>query len=761
MKNKTKSGLARAALMAGAAIVGLSAQAQAQIETVTVTAEKRSEPLQDVPIAVTAISSQMLERSNINGVSELQQLSPSITFSDSANSRGQGLNIRGVGTQNFSDGVEPSVSTVVDGVVLGRQAMSVFDLVDIDHVEVLNGPQGTLFGKNSSAGVLNIVTKKPTADPEFMAGVSYGSLNEVKLKASANGAISDDVDARVSGYFTRRDGTGTNLYDNGDVNNDKQWALRGKVLYTPMERLQILVTGDYENIDNTCCQEVPRSASPGYAALIAPVIASPKNFNGNYDGATFLQQHSGGASVQADYDLGGSSITSITAYRAFHDYDNNDDGDITPLPIISLNNGIQDQSQFTQELRWQSTDDGPLQYTVGAYFFDQWLNAHTRQTATGVVPALGAALCATAPCSSDVVRSIDTTSVSLFGQGTYRVTDFFRIIGGLRWTTENLDAAFARFNSPGYGAGFQFQQPLARTPIKADDSNVSYKVGAQFDVMQDVMAYFTVTSGFKGAAINLLNNISAAQIANGEAALAPETSTAYEAGLRTQFWDKRAVVNLTGFWTKYENFQAQSFDATQLLFTLSNAGALRTRGIEADIDVQPLAGLTLSGNAAYTEATFLDFTSNCYPGQTAAQGCMPAIPAAPGHPATPARQSLAGATLANAPKFSFTLNADYDFPIDQIDKVGYIHVSYHHTSDVQYNSNQDPNSIQKAYGLVNASIGLEPEDGSYNISLFAKNLFDQHYASFIAANGLFAGSYAQLMPEDARRILGVSATVNF
>ncbi|HTO39759.1 MAG TPA: TonB-dependent receptor, partial [Rhizomicrobium sp.] len=591
-------------------------------------------------------------------------------------------------------------------------------------------------------------------------GASYGSLNQVKLKASANGAVTDDVDARVSGYFMRRDGTGTNIFDGGDINNDKQWALRGKVLYTPTDKLRVLVTGDYANIDSTCCQYVPRSASAGYAAVIAPVIASPKNFNGNYDGDTFLKQHSGGASVQADYDLGSSSITSITAYRGFHDYDNNDDGDISPLPLVNLNNGIQDQSQFTQELRWQSTDDGPFQYTVGAYFFDQWLNSTTRQTAIGALCGGG-----TTGCGSDVARSISTTSISLFGQSTYRVTDFFRLIGGLRWTHENLDAAFARSTvlglntNPNLNIGFQGQAALARTPIHADDSNVSYKVGAQVDVAEDVMAYFTVTSGYKGVAVNLLNNLGAAQIARGDAVLKPEISTAYEAGVRTQFWDKRAVVNLTGFWTKYDDFQAQAFDATLFTFSLSNAGALRTRGLEADIQVQPLAGLTLSGNAAYTEATFLNYTSNCYPGQIV--GCLPAVPAAPPNPAIPARQNLAGATLANAPKFTFTLGGDYDFAIEQFHKVGYIHVSYHHTSDVQYSSNQDPRTIQKAYGLMNVSIGIEPEDGSYTVSLFAKNLFDQRYASSIIANGLFAGSYAQILPQDARRILGVSATVNF
>ncbi|HUB84084.1 MAG TPA: TonB-dependent receptor, partial [Rhizomicrobium sp.] len=185
-------------------------------------------------------------------------------------------------------------------------------------------------------------------------------------------------------------------------------------------------------------------------------------------------------------------------------------------------------------------------------------------------------------------------------------------------------------------------------------------------------------------------------------------------------------------------------------FILSNAGSLQTKGIEADVEVQPADGLVLSGNAAYTQAQFVNFVSNCYPGQTAAEGCV----------GTPAHQSLAGATLSNAPKFTYTLNADYDFPVPSFDKTGYVHVSYHHTSNVQYSNNQDPNTIQKAYGLFDASAGLETNDGRYALSVFVKNLFDQHYASLIVANSLFAGAYDQILPEDSRRLVGVSLSAH-
>jgi iron complex outermembrane receptor protein len=742
-KSRVATKISRLALMAGASWLVLSSlPAMAQIETVVVTAEKRAEPLQNVPVSVAVVGSQALQRTDINSVSELQVLVPSITFSDSANSRGQGLNVRGIGTQNFSDGVEPSVSTVVDGVVLGRQAMSIFDLVGIDRVEVLRGPQGMLFGKNSSAGVLNIVTRKPdTNGDEFFGSATYSTLNEVKLQGSANLAFSDDAAANLTGYYLNRDGTGKNKFDNSGVNDDGQWALRGRFLYNPTPQLQLLLTADYESIDNTCCVLTPRSASPVYAAVIGPVVASLHNRDANYDSHTFLKQHSGGVSLEADYDLGHDTLTSITAYRGFHDYDNND-GDLSPLPLIDINNATQSQSQFTEELRLQSPGTDRLKYTVGAFFFSQSVDSKTRQSGTlGTPNYLG----------SNVTRSIDTTSYALFGQATYSITDSFRFIGGLRWTHDKVNSWFERSNVTGAVAGFLGAAPMARTPIKAKDNNLSYKVGAQYDLTKSVMAYATLTTGYKGDAINLLNNLTAAQIASGQAVLDPERAKAYEAGLRTEFWDDRVIANVTGFSTRYKNFQAQSFDATTLNFILSNAGSLRTKGVEADVEVQPADGLSFSANGAYTKAQFVNYTSNCYPGQTVAEGCS----------GTPARQSLAGATLSNAPKFTYTLNADYDFPVPAIQKVGYLHVSYHHTSNIQDSNNQNPNTIQKAYGLFNASTGIETEDGKYALSVFVKNLFDKHYASVIVANSLFAGSYNQILPEDSRRLVGVSLSGHF
>ena len=716
--------------------------AQAAIETVVVTAEKRPENIQAVPAAVSVISAQELGRNDISGVDELQQLAPSLTFTDSPNSRGDGFNIRGIGTQNFSDGVEPSVSTVVDGVVLGRQAMSVFDLMGIQRIEVLRGPQGTLFGKNASAGVINIVTKQPSDHNYADAQVSYGSLNEVKLAGDANVVLTHNLYALITGYSITRDGTGVNIHNGQQINNDNQWALRGRMLYRPNSYTKLLLTADYAKINNNCCIATPLIASPLYAAVIAPLKAGPSQQNANFNSPTFLKQSSWGVSLEADIDLGFASLTSISAYRGFHDYDNNDDGDLSPLSLLSVNNAVQNQHQFTQEVRIASPNSARLRYTLGAFLFDQKVGSTTQQSGSFGTPYL---------LGSNVARSIDTTNYAFFGQASYKLVTHLRLIGGFRWTHDDMNALFERSKTPGAVAGFPGQALLSLTPIKASDNYLTYKGGLQYHLTKTKMVYFTAASGFKGAAINLLNNLTAVQITSGQAVLKPETSTDYEIGYKSQFWHQRAIVNLTGFWTDYSNFQAQSYDPSTASFILANAGALRTRGVEAELEVQPIDGMTVSSNASYTQATFQNYFSSCYPGQTAAQGCA----------GIPPRENLAGATLANAPKFTFNVSANYDFEIPHIQKTGFVQVNYYHTSQIQFSNNQDPHTIQPGYGIVDASVGVQTENGSYTASLFVKNLLDQRYATTIFANSFLAGSYGQIMPADARRLIGIRLAAHF
>jgi iron complex outermembrane receptor protein len=733
---------------------------------VVVTAQKRVERLQDVPVSVAVVSGAKLQQQHITSVEDLTQVSPSLSFTDSANTRGQGLTIRGVGTLSFSDGVEPDVSTVVDGVVLGRQAMTIFDLIDVDQIEVLRGPQGTLFGKNSSAGVLSITTAAPSDRFGGEYSATYETLNDIKLQGSVTGPIVEGkLDARLTAYANHGDGWITNVYDGEKLNGDDQWGLRGKLLFTPNDNLDVTVIGDYENIHEACCTSTIRSAPATtsyfgvpYATLIG-VKPGPYNQAVDVDGQYYLHQDSEGVSVQADQKIGSATLTSITAYRSFHDQDNND-ADLTPIDIFDVNSANQTQDQFTQELRLASASGQKLEYVAGLYYFYQDLTTTTHAAGNlGAVPSpefLG----------SMVHRGITTDNEAAFGQATWHVTDQFSLIAGGRYTAEQLKAFFDRSNLP--GAVGATPASIAGPPLRADnlgsdETNFSYKLGAQYTFNSDLMAYFSYARGFKGAALNLLNFLPASLVANGQYEVPPELSTSYEVGLRSSMFHRHLQVNLTGFITDFTGFQATAFDPTIDANTLVSAGALRSQGVELEAIANPVHGLTLTGNLAYTDVRFTKFPNGpCYPGEAL-------LANTPCHMVAGVYvQNLNGGVLNNAPKVSFNLGGAYVHPLAwNGDLDGFIDVNYAYRSDANYSLSGDPMTVQKAYGLVNLNLGVQPHSGHWRVSLFAKNLLDQHYASLIYASSFQGGNavtragYSQFIPEDARRIVGVSLDGKF
>jgi iron complex outermembrane recepter protein len=729
---------------------------------IVVTAQKREQSLQDVPISVNVLTGDSLEANRISSVEELQQLSPSLSFTNSANSRGQGLSIRGIGTLNFSDGVEPSVSTVIDGVVIGRQAQSVFDLIDIERVEVLRGPQGTLFGKNASAGVISIVTQRPsTTEAEFAGSVSYAELNEVKIRGSASAPIvADKVAARMTGYYIKRDGPIRNIFTGRDVNDQDQWGLRGKLLLTPIENFDLLIIGDYAKIDRDCCIWTARTVNPNTryfgatgplrSSLLAGITPGPANRQVSFDAPTFLRQKSWGISAEANWQLGDHTLTSITAHRKFNLFDNND-ADTAPVNILNLNNADQNQRQFTQELRITSPAGNPLEYVVGAFYFDQKV-----ATLTQVAGTFGSVLPAGAVLGSEINRAITTKNAAAFGEVTLNVSDTLRFVSGARLTTEDLRARFARSNLLGaLAAAPNAGAPLNVPALKSDDTAWSYRLAAQYDVTSDVMIYASHSRGYKGSAINMLNNLSAALVASGEAIVRPEIAKNYELGIRSTSFDRKLLVNLTGFVTTFDDFQTQSFNAALAAFVLDNAGKLRTRGIELETIVKPSEGLTFSANAAYTDAEIRSFLGNCFPGQTAAQGCS----------GTPARQNLAGKRVNNAPELSFSASSNYQAPLSD-DLSLYLSGTYSYRSKVNFSINQDPNTTQEGYGIFNGSVGFGATDGQWRLSAFAKNLFGKNFATTIFATpfdptaGLPVG-YSQILTESAQRVAGIALDFRF
>jgi len=745
---------------AAAAQSGEDAGGDNTLGEIVVTAQKRAERLQDVPVSVNVVSAETLEDSHISGLQQLQQISPSLTFTPSANTRGQGLSVRGIGTLNFSDGVEPSVSVVVDGVVIGRSAASFFDFNDISRIEVLRGPQGMLFGKNAAAGVINIVTSRPDLEQaETDLSLSYATFDEVRAKGSVSVPIkTGELAARLSGFYNHSDGLITNVLNGRKYNGLNSWGVRGKLAWQPDDTVDVFATVDYTRADQDCCVSTIRSilpttrylgaSGPTRASLFTDVELGRYSRQAKFDGRAFNDQKTWGASVEANKELPGLTLTSITAYREFHVLDNND-ADGSSLSLLNVNNADQKQQQFTQELRIASPTGQRLEYVAGLFYFDQDVD-----TVTEIRGNFAQALPAGAYFQNVIDRAISTRNWAAFGQATLNVTDQLRLIGGLRYTDERLKARFRRDIPAGaVGAVPGLGGPVLDAPnLRAKDDDLSYKAGLQYRVDPDLMVYATYSRGYKGKAINLLNGLNAATVNSGQYVLEPEKVRNYEAGLRSTALDRRLTLNLTVFHTEFRNFQAQTFNALTTSFALSNAGKLRSRGAELETQFAAGQGLRLSANLAYADTDVQDFAPACYPGQTAVLGCVGG------------RQEVSGSPLPNAPRWSYTLAASYNRALDNAPFDLTADVSYSYRSSVFFTF-RDPNAVQPEYGLLNASLGLVAKDGRWEVTAFARNLLDKHFVSgigtgFLDTSAAGAG-YTQTLTPDAFRRVGVEVRAHF
>ncbi|MBC7505818.1 MAG: TonB-dependent receptor [Sandarakinorhabdus sp.] len=722
------------------------------------TAQKRPERLQETPLAVTAFTQAGLNAGAVTGLVEAIKAAPGVSFSSGNTARAEGVRIRGVGTASFSEGVTGSVATIVDGVVLGRQAQGLFELNDIERIEVLRGPQGTLYGATSTAGAINIVTQRPSDKFSAAADVQYGNYNEFRVRGTVSGPLAGDkLKARISGYFARRDGEVTNVVTGQDLNNRKEYGFRGKLEWQASDKLNLLLSADYAKSDNRCCSLTFRTVAA--APLIAPVVASASNRTVALNTAPSAQKNRDwGASLQANYDLGNAQLTSITAYR---DWNFSDGGDVdftvsNIVPFAGTNNQAR---QFSQELRIASTGDGPLNYIAGLYYFDQTLDADSRfeqRLAPLFVP--GPTGNAIGQITESAVRTVKNRQYSAFAQLDYELTDGLKLIGGLRFTRIELGLNFARTNTNpllGTITGAPFNGLLVLglpTAFSTDnnDSNLSGKVGLQYQANSNLMAYGTYTRGYKGPAVRADSGdpIAGPDVA-ATARIAPETVDAFEAGVRSQFLDRRLTLNLTGFYSKFNNFQANTVNpANPVQQSLVNAGDVSTRGFELEVAARPIPDLSLGGSLAYVDARYGNIRVSCSAFRTVA-GCTPTGAAF--------LLNLDGKQFQNAPKWTATANALYDFAVGSGMR-GFARGEVQYRSSVFFAFNQDSLSAQPGYALLNASFGIRTADDRWSLTVYGKNLADKDYALTIARSALTPGSL-QLLGQ--QRSYGAVAALRF
>ena len=744
------SALAQAPVATAPAATPVQAAATSgSVTEIVVTANKRSERLQDVPQAVTVVGGDQLLRQNITDVADLTRSAPSL---NATSGPAGSIAIRGIGTSSFSNSSESSVGVVIDNVALANATspISPAALFDVSRLEVLEGPQGTLFGRNSSAGVLNVTTNAPKLNAyEAIAHLDVGSRDSQLLQAVVNVPIGDDAALRVAGHLSRLPETVYSAY-NHEWDQDDDEGVRARLLWKPSEKLTINLIADYDSTHNRNDTWAISNATPGgvLATGLATcgITASLKNDSTCVDGGVHSEIATYGVSGQVDYQLGGFTLTSITAGRWLTSYPSNLDSDSVPTNLLDINSSGEHLNNVSQEFRLTSPSGGKLEYVLGFYYFHSSIAANGAQGGT-----LGSPLLEAYHLLAGQVYDTTSTEASYagFGQATYHVTDRARLIFGGRLDHEDVQAETTHYLLPGAALAYTTLLPVGG---HVTDTDFSYRVGGQYDLARDVMAYVTYTRGYKGPAINDQSATTTVPLI-----VQPEIPHDIELGLKTSILDRRLAVNVALFHNEIDNFQTTVFDPATAGYYFGTAPSLTTQGAELSVFGRPLRNLALNGGVTYTDATYgAGYYTPCGPLQTV-EGCV--------------STDVKGRQLIGSPRWKITLNGEYDHPItDRFD--GYLQLDGVYTSSISYSAAPDPLDTTGAHFVLGGRLGVRTKDGRYGIAIYARNMTDERVPTFVIQTPLgipIAGapglndpnSHAQYFGPDSFRTVGVSLDARF
>ena len=760
MKHATKNGKSRrigrhlfpavatiAAMVAGAVHAQQAAKPAAKaedsekLEVITVTATKRTEPLQSVPVAITVMSGDKLEQLNLNNMTTITSQVPTLNFRANASNKDTALFIRGVGTISTSPGVEPTVSTVVDGVVFPRPGMATLDLMDVERIEVLRGPQGTLFGKNASAGVINVVSK-PVQAGERYVDLAYFDKSERRLRAGMSAELTQGVLGSITLLKGEYDGNVQNTFLNRKVNGYDRTGGRVKFEIATGKDAKLVLIGDYTKADDTGIRGPFVRSSAAIAAAIAPIVPNLENRSVSTDVLERVEDKNSGLSAQLDWKLGGNAMTWISAYREWKNTQFQDIDGTAPTPLNNQIAQLSDRGDlkstvFTQELRLASAKGGFFDYVAGLYYMRNKTDETYRRDVVRCNGTLANLPNGLTPCAAplnDFGRAVYGTlskSVSAFGEGSLNFSNELRGIVGLRYTEDDLSYYHSRTSTA--AAAIPGVQPN-RAPAAAstNETGVSGRIGPQFDVSKEVSVYATYSKGYKGPAYNAFFNMQPIQ----EVALSPETSKGYELGLKSTLLENRMRFNIAVFDTKYKGYQANFPDlvAGTIVTRFINAGDVSTKGVEIDMEAKLSKQFTVALAVANTKARVDRF--NCPTGATC--------------------PNLNGSPLPSAPDWKGALRANWWGNVAAGLRMD-VGADYTYSSAVQYDLSTSTNTIQPAYRIYNGNISLSDPSKGWRVSVVGKNLGDKSYASFL----LSGANTQRSVPRDDKRYFGVSVRYEF
>ncbi len=768
----------RSALLGTAAVavgtVGAAEMAQAQLDEIVVTATKRERSLQDIPVSISAFSAEALELAGVTNLDSLQTSVPGFSV-QTAQSSGQNtsLRLRGVGTTGNNLGFEGAVGIFIDGVYRSRAGASLGDFPDVERIEILRGPQGTLFGKNTTAGAISIITKKPVLDEyEAELRATFGNFDRTQVRGIVNFPIFDGkLAGRISADYSRRDGFGTDINNaNDDINDLDRYNIRGQLLWTPTPDIEVRVIGNYFAANESCCGAVQfndntpfiNTANTGVldGALVgsAPFTNTASQRDSLFSTNDFPvseRQEDRNGQIDVTWQLTDNIELFNTVSYQRYDIGGTNDVDFTGLDYFNVPFSAQQVELFTEEIRLSGElNDLPLIQSVnwlfGGYYSSENLGTQARlefgQDASVIGPAVVTATfgpgVATTPGDAQYeVFGQNTKTRALFGHLDIDLLDWLNLSGGARFTTEDKEGG-AIFTTQTAAINPFITEGALPFNANADSDEWIGAVAVTVNFTDEISAYASFAHGYKSGGLNF-------DQLGGQAGFAPfsdgallaaglnmnpalaagfttdptfpeELNNTYEVGVKTQFWDNRATLNVTGFHSVFSNFQVLQF--TGFSFTILTAPEATTTGIETELNVSPIDGLNLSASYTYADAEY----------------------SAPFN--LDANTPLGDSRLTNAPLHSAGMRATYRRPIPNTGLVGLIHGEWAYNSSTNTSTGLQSTRIQNGYSLYNARVGVNTDDDKYGFQLWCRNCGNEQYRNIIFSGLVDFGDFAYITP---------------
>lgn len=719
-KSFTPNRLSQAVLLTCLSMAGHSAVAEGEnyaLEEVVVTAQKRAQAIQDVPISVSAISGAKIADAGISDMDDLSRHVPNLNISTGNNTQ---IRMRGLGS-GLNKGFEQSVGMYIDGIYFGRDRSYRGSLLDLERVEVLRGPQGILFGKNTIAGAINVTTAKPSQEFEGEVGLTYGSYGERKVSGVLSGPISDTLSGRIAFSDESQDG----YLDNSIASADdgvgvENRTVRATLQWEPSDQLVStlkLEKGDYERRGTTYQVTNPGVFSDAYFSAFTPGFESRFNDETHIDSTLGDQKEkteTDNVTLNVEYEFDQFTLASTTGYIGF-DSDDGLDVDFSPAPVL-FQNAKQDYEQFSQEFRLSSPGGETIDYIIGVYYQSSEFefNNHTLLNLDPVPLVNGQAA---------TLKDFDqeSESYSAFGEVVWNISDKFSLTGGLRYTreTKEADSRLTTLELNGAAASPATQGLLAAFGNVAHvqsgertESNVTPLIKATYYFTDDIMGYVTASTGFKGGGFNTeVNNPAASPFEFEE-----ESSKAVEVGLKSTLLDGAATFNVSIFKTEFDDLQVSGFEG--LAFIVGNAAKATSQGVEIDGMWRVSERLTLGGSYSYLDAEYDDYdNAPC----TVAQKAASAVPAS-------CQQDLSGRPLHYAPENTASLNAEYEMPVGEDYELSFA-VDLNYSDDFFLQNDLDPEDSQESFTKVNARVVVKNLLDDWELALIGKNLTDKRTAN--------------------------------